>query len=121
MYGPKGWVNWILIGGCTLSILAFARPLYCDPSREGKVTTEQARHDTKPKEEPGEDTPRRSIQMNEIQIRGEVEKPKAMFIIPRATTDYSSEEDVRDFSKEILAPMDMDRIEGMGRYSESMR
>lgn len=104
------------------SILGLSRPGHCESSTQRKVIKEKPHQDSQQNEGMPEDTPRRSIQMNEIQIRGEVEKPKAMFIIPHTPTDYTFlRGSKKDFSKEILAPITIEWVEDMAKYPESLR
>ena len=113
-----------------LSLLAFiymfSTPIfhqqgYCDPSGQGNDHQQKNLQKESVNGEQEESAPRRSIQMQEIQIRGEVEKPKAMFIIPRATSDYFQKGKSKDFSQEILSPIDIQLMEDMARYQESTR
>ncbi len=62
---------------------------------------------------------RRSINMEEINIIGEIEKPKTMFVIPRAPHAYYREESKKDFSEEILTPIDIRGIEDIRRWREN--
>lgn len=48
---------------------------------------------------------KRVLHMKEIEIYGNIEKPKAMFIIPRTPHQYYSNEYKRDFTEEILRPI----------------
>jgi len=57
------------------------------------------------KEEKKTKARKRVLHMKEIEIYGNVEKPKAMFIIPRTPHQYYSNEYKRDFSEEILKPI----------------
>jgi len=66
--------------------------------------------------DPREDkAPKKSIRMEEIEILGEVEKPKAMFVIPMAPIEYRQNRRGKDFSAEILAPIDREAFENMER------
>lgn len=70
--------------------------------------------------EPREDkAPKKSIRMEEIEILGEVEKPKAMFVIPMAPVEYRQSGRGKDFSAEILAPIDREAFENMQRNPPS--
>lgn len=52
-----------------------------------------------------ETTAKRSLRMEEIEIYGDVEKPKTMFVIPRSPFRYTSEVKEKDFTDEILDPI----------------
>jgi hypothetical protein len=52
-----------------------------------------------------EKTVQRALRMEEIEIYGDVEKPKTMFVIPRASLRYSRKEQEKDFTSEILGPI----------------
>lgn len=49
--------------------------------------------------------------MEEIEILGEVEKPKALFVIPMAPVEYRRGSHRKDFTDEILAPIDREALE----------
>ncbi len=53
--------------------------------------------------------------MEEIEIQGEVEKPKAMFVIPMAPVEYRRGTYQKDFTAEILAPIDREALENLGK------
>jgi len=76
--------------------------------------------DQKDDESRQEETKRQStIRMEEINIMGEIEKPKTMFVIPRAPHAYYREESKKDFSEEILTPIDIRGIEDIRRWREN--
>lgn len=86
------------------------RPALCAPQKPdpGKSAGSEK------KDEPAEDrTPQRSIRMQEVEILGEVEKPKAMFVIPMAPIEYQRTGHGKDFSREILAPINREWIENL--------
>jgi hypothetical protein len=64
---------------------------------------------------PEDKTPQRSIKMKEVEIVGEVEKPKAMFVIPMAPVEYRRTQQGKDFTSEILAPIDREWIQNLER------
>lgn len=66
-----------------------------------------------------QEDPKRSLQMQEIEILGEVEKPKTMFVIPRAPHTYYWEKNRKDFTAEILAPINKQEIADMQRWRET--
>jgi len=66
-----------------------------------------------------QDDPKRSLKMQEIEILGEVEKPKTMFVIPRAPHSYYWEKNTKDFTEEILAPINKQEMEDMQRWREA--
>lgn len=57
--------------------------------------------------------PRKSIRMEELEIVGEVEKPKAMFVIPMAPLEYRRGNHRKDFTAEILTPIDREALENL--------
>ena len=65
------------------------------------------------------EAPKRSLQMQEIEILGEVEKPKTMFVIPRAPHSYYWEKNKKDFTEEILAPINKQEMKDMQRWREA--
>lgn len=66
-----------------------------------------------------EKQPERSIRMDEIEILGEVEKPKTMFVIPRAPHHYYWERARKDFTAEILAPINRQDMEDTQRWMDA--
>ncbi len=54
---------------------------------------------------------RRTLRMEEIEIYGDVEKPKTMFVIPRASLQYSRKDREKDFTNEILGPITKEWVE----------
>jgi hypothetical protein len=69
-----------------------------------------------PQEEKRERTPQRTLRMEEIEIHGDVEKPKTMFVIPRTPLPYSRRSREKDFTGEILDPMMKQWIEDTQRW-----
>ena len=67
-----------------------------------------------------EETSKRYLRMEEIEIHGDVEKPKTMFVIPRASLRYSRKDQEKDFTNEILDPMTKQRIEDTQRWRASV-
>lgn len=63
-----------------------------------------------------EKTVRRSFRMEEIEIYGDVEKPKTMFVIPRAALRYSRKDQEKDFTAEILGPITKEWVEDTQRW-----
>jgi hypothetical protein len=61
-------------------------------------------------------TTRRSLRMDELEIYGDVEKPKTMFVIPRASLRYSRKAQEKDFTNEILDPITKEWIEDTQRW-----
>jgi|GEM_PF-3034554 len=59
---------------------------------------------------------RRALRMEEIEIRGDVEKPKTMFVIPRASLRYSRKDQEKDFTNEILDPITREWVEDTQRW-----
>ena len=54
--------------------------------------------------------------MEEIEIHGDVEKPKTMFVIPRASLHYSRKDQEKDFTSEILDPITKEWVEDTQRW-----
>jgi hypothetical protein len=73
-----------------------------------------------PKKSRSDLTSRRYLRMEEIEIHGDVEKPKTMFVIPRASLRYSRKAHEKDFTSEILDPMMKHRIEDTQRWREAV-
>lgn len=69
-----------------------------------------------PKEEKRERIFQRTLRMEEIEIHGDVEKPKTMFVIPRTPLPYSRKSHEKDFTGEILDPMMKQWIEDTQRW-----
>jgi len=63
---------------------------------------------------------RRDLRMEEIEIQGDIEKPKTMFVIPRASLRYSRKAHEKDFSSEILDPIMKQWIEDTQRWREAV-
>ena len=58
----------------------------------------------------------RALRMEEIEIHGDVEKPKTMFVIPRASLQYSRKDQEKDFTNEILDPITKEWVEDTQRW-----
>jgi hypothetical protein len=56
------------------------------------------------------------LEMGEVEILGEVEKPKTMFVIPRAPHQYFWENSKKDFTEEILSPISRQRVDGLEKW-----
>ena len=71
-----------------------------------------------PKDKKGKQdkTVKRSLRMEEIEIHGDVEKPKTMFVIPRASLRYSRKDQEKDFTNEILDPITKEWVEDTQRW-----
>lgn len=107
-----------------LLLLALAVPLWgagvllapsamCGP--EDKKSG-QAGGDTGKKKAKQEKAVRRAFRMEEIEIHGDVEKPKTMFVIPRASLQYSRKDQEKDFTNEILDPITKGWVEDTQRW-----
>ncbi len=59
---------------------------------------------------------KRSLRMEELEIYGDVEKPKTMFVIPRASLRYSRKAREKDFRSEILDPVSKEWVEDTQRW-----
>ena len=84
------------------------------PDKEDGITAQIPSKKTKVPEDP-----RRALQMQEIEILGEVEKPKTMFVIPRAPHAYFWEQNKKDFTEEILSPINKQEIEDTQRWRKA--
>jgi len=82
---------------------------------------EEARTGPKPEAKASEKVKKlqRSIRMGEIEILGEVEKPRTMFVIPRAPHHYYWERTKKDFTEEILAPINRQDVEDAERWRDA--
>ena len=85
----------------------------CDP-RDGKGGPEAGETGGK-KGKQGTEV-KRSLRMEEIEIYGDVEKPKTMFVIPRSALRYSRKDQEKDFTNEILDPLTKEWIEDTQRW-----
>jgi hypothetical protein len=63
---------------------------------------------------------KRDLRMEEIEIQGDIEKPKTMFVIPRASLGYSRKAHEKDFSGEILDPIIKQWVEDTQRWREAV-
>lgn len=55
------------------------------------------------------------LNLNEVEIRGEIEKPKIFFILPKAQRDAETRQKRIRFYPDILEPLDKDRFEEEAR------
>ncbi|MEA2624685.1 MAG: hypothetical protein QOD06_730 [Candidatus Binatota bacterium] len=55
------------------------------------------------------------VRLKETQIRGELEKPKIFFILPKAERETASDKRRLRFYPDILEPIDKDRFEEEAR------
>ena len=64
-----------------------------------------------------EDKPgdQQKMKLNEVEIHGELEKPKIFFILPKAKRDSESKQRQFRFYPDILEPLDKDRFEEEAR------
>ena len=69
-----------------------------------------------PKKKTKQGTIQRAFRMDEIEIHGDVEKPKTMFVIPRASLRYSRKDQEKDFTGEILGPVTKEWVEDTQRW-----
>lgn len=56
-----------------------------------------------------------AVNLNEVEIRGELEKPKIFFILPKAQRESESKQRRIRFYPDILEPLDKDRFEEEAR------
>ena|SRR2546423_1956825 len=69
-------------------------------------------------EEDSKDTqtaPKGKVNLNEVEIHGELEKPKIFFILPKAKRDAQAKQRQYRFYPDILEPLDKDRFEEEAR------
>ena len=55
------------------------------------------------------------MKLNEVEIHGELEKPKIFFILPKAKRDAQAKQRQFRFYPDILEPLDKDRFEEEAR------
>lgn len=55
------------------------------------------------------------LKLNEVEIHGELEKPKIFFILPKAKRDAETKQRQFRFYPDILEPLDKDRFEEEAR------
>lgn len=65
--------------------------------------------------EPGASGADRKLQLDEVEILGEIEKPKIFFILPKAQREAESRKRRIRFYPDILEPLDKDRFEEEAR------
>lgn len=89
----------------------------CDPKGEedGKASVQVG----KEKRSANRST-KRSLRMEEIEIHGDVEKPKTMFVIPRTPLRYSRQDHEKDYTNEILGPVSKQWVEDTQRWREAI-
>ena len=56
-----------------------------------------------------------AVNLNEVEIHGELEKPKIFFILPKAQRDAEAKQRRIRFYPDILEPLDKDRFEEEAR------
>jgi hypothetical protein len=57
----------------------------------------------------------KKLNLNEVEIRGEIEKPKLFFILPKAQREAETRQRRIRFYPDILEPLDKDRFEEEAR------
>jgi len=67
-------------------------------------------------DEQADRTPQRRLDMSEVEILGEVDKPRTMFILPRSPHQYILEGDRKDFTENILSPMNKRTMQGLQQW-----
>jgi hypothetical protein len=55
------------------------------------------------------------VNLNEVEIHGELEKPKIFFILPKAKRDAQAKQRQYRFYPDVLEPLDKDRFEEEAR------
>jgi hypothetical protein len=64
---------------------------------------------------PAQAAPPGKVNLGEVEIRGELEKPKIFFILPKAERDADAKQRRIRFYPDILEPLDRDRFEEEAR------
>lgn len=106
-----------LVSALSVLLWAFGAVLTTDAAsepKEGKVGIAASQPGKKKGSQ--DRTTRRSLRMEELEIYGDVEKPKTMFVIPRASLQYSRKAQEKDFTEEILEPITKEWIEDTQRW-----
>jgi hypothetical protein len=71
---------------------------------------------TAPASKPGAAAPGdQKMRLNEVEIHGDLEKPKIFFILPKAKRDSEARQRQFRFYPDILEPLDKDRFEEEAR------
>jgi hypothetical protein len=65
------------------------------------------------------EAPQRAFSMDPIEIMGETEKPKTMFVIPKAPSRYYGDAEKKDYTSDILVPINKQWVEDMQRWRDS--
>lgn len=94
-----------------------APPALSDPAGD---KTDRAAKQIGPKKGKEDRTVQRNLRMEEIEIYGDVEKPKTMFVIPRSSLRYSRKEHEKDFTGEILDPITKQWVEDTQRWRQAV-
>ena len=104
----------ILIGGLTFLVGVCAIP-YGHAAWADEVKIRSVKKPGK-KDRPGDKAIQKNLKMNEVEILGEFEKPKTMFVIPRAPHEYFWEDYRVDYTEDILSPVSKQKVEGMQKW-----
>ncbi len=106
--------RWLILAMCIGGAALLPAPnALCGP-KDGKGAQE-AGHTGGKRKTTGASA-KRSLRMEEIEIYGDVEKPKTMFVIPRSGLKYSRKDEEKDFTNEILDPMTKQWVEDTQRW-----
>ena len=94
-----------------------APPALSDPAgdKSSRASTQAG-----PKKGKDKGTIQRNLRMEEIEIYGDVEKPKTMFVIPRSSLQYSRKGYEKDFTGEILDPVTKQWVEDTQRWRRAV-
>jgi len=115
-----GRTRGLLLAGC-ICLWGLAAPV---PHREVRAQEPKIQSLPKVQAQKGKDETqedkvlKQRLNMSEVEILGEVEKPKTMFVIPRSPHEYSWESSRKDFTEEILAPMSKRKMKGLQQWRE---
>ena len=71
--------------------------------------------ETTASESPGTQKSGEKLRLDEVEIQGEIERPKIFFILPKAQREAESRERSIRFYPDILEPLDKDRFEEEAR------
>ncbi|MEW6442685.1 MAG: hypothetical protein AB1640_17240 [bacterium] len=107
------WVLFLLLA----ALCCPARTAFGESPKSG--SPDKASTGAKEAQDTEDKQPQRSIRMHEVEILGEVEKPKAMFVIPMTPIQYKRGSREKDFTADILAPIDRQWIEEMETRPEA--
>ncbi len=105
----------ILILTSLLGSVSFcAMPLFAEEASEEDAEPASSEPVNPPPAAPGGPSGAK-VNLNEVEIQGELEKPKIFFILPKAQRDAETKTRQFRFYPDILEPLDKDRFEEEAR------